>query len=255
MLRLSTIGYVILVSLISGCASQIQPVTIHPNCPSIPATTFNAVGLDAKAGAMKFGEVVTIGELSVKSDPKIISGISKSVIDDQVTHSLICAARERGELKTREQIDHAWKVARFYRTNPTSDDAMEFYKQNPFPVDPAAFQNRKSPLKVGVSADTVRQRFFQFHEEGLALVRMLDTDTIKVSPESKLKVKAWISTAQTYIESNFADPIYAHRFKNFADLPSPKIPSADALGEEWMRFRAAVMYRIVRLDQYLDKID
>ena len=113
----------------------VKTVKIHPNCPEIPATTFEKVGLDAKAGALQFGQLITVGELTVKTDPQIISGISQSVRDDQITDALICAAKERGELKTDEQIFHAWKVARFFaRTNPTPADAIEFYKQNPFPA-------------------------------------------------------------------------------------------------------------------------
>ncbi|MBX3326724.1 MAG: hypothetical protein U0223_03330 [Nitrospira sp.] len=112
-------------------------VKITPNCPEIPATTFKAVGLDARAGSLKFGQLVTVGEISIKSDPQIISGISQSVRDDQTTDALICAARDRGELKSEEQIAHAWKVARFYnRTNPTAEDAIKFHKENPFPATP-----------------------------------------------------------------------------------------------------------------------
>lgn len=133
MLRLIITGCVLLASL-TNCVQAVKTVKIHPNCPEIPATTFEKVGLDAKAGALQFGKLVTVGEFSVKTDPQIISGISQSVRDDQVTDALVCAARERGELKTSEQIDHAWKVARFYRLNPTADKAIEFHKQNPFPV-------------------------------------------------------------------------------------------------------------------------
>ena len=124
-----------LVAAFTHCVQPVKTAKIHPNCPEIPATTFEKVGLDAKAGALEFGKLVTVGELTIKSDPQIISGISQSVRDDQITDALICAAKERGELKTDEQIAHAWKVARFFaRTNPIPAEAMEFYKQNPFPV-------------------------------------------------------------------------------------------------------------------------
>lgn len=249
------VGLVLLVSFV-GCVNSLRLVKIHPNCPPIPETTFEKAGLDVTAGALQFGKLVTVGEVSVKTDPQIISGISQSSRDDQTTDALICASRERGELKTPEQIDHAWKVARFYKRNPSAAEAIEFHKHNPFPITPTASQTRKSPLKEGISADTVRKHFFQFHEEGVALVRELDKDTRKVSQETKRKVDAWILNTQTYIENNFADSTYAHRFQNFTDLPSPKIPLANSLGEEWMWFRGEVIYRIVRLDQYLlEKIE
>src|SRR5262245_34345117 len=63
---------------LTSCVQEVKTVRIHPNCPEIPATTFSAVGLDAKAGALQFGKLVTVGEFTVKSDPKIISGISQS---------------------------------------------------------------------------------------------------------------------------------------------------------------------------------
>lgn len=125
------------ITAFASCTHEVTTVKIHPNCPEIPATTFKAAGLDARAGSLKFGEVVTIGEISIKSDPQIISGISQSVRDDQTTDALICAAKERGELKSLEQIAHAWKVARFYnKTNPTPDQSIQFHRENPFPVIP-----------------------------------------------------------------------------------------------------------------------
>ena len=137
----------VLLASLTNCV-QSKNVKIHPNCPEIPATTFEKVGLDAKAGALQFGKLVTVGEFSVKSDPQIISGISQSVRDDQITGALICAARERGELKTEEQIDHAWSVARFYRLNPTPADAMKFHKEFPFPATPGRSQSSSPPRQI-----------------------------------------------------------------------------------------------------------
>lgn len=136
-----------LVAAFTHCVQPVKTSKIHPNCPEIPATTFEKVGLDATAGALQFGKLVTVGELTVKTDPQIISGISQSVRDDQITDALICAAKERGELKTDEQIAHAWKVARFFaRTNPTPAEAMEFFKQNPFPATSGKQQSQTSQI-------------------------------------------------------------------------------------------------------------
>ena len=121
---------------LTSCAHEVQMVKIHPDCPEIPATTFKAAGLDAKAGSLKFGELLTIGEISLQSDPIIISGISQSVRDDQTTDALICASKMRGELKTEDQVDHAWKKARFHREKRTADEVIRFYKENPFPKTP-----------------------------------------------------------------------------------------------------------------------
>ncbi|MEO7858881.1 MAG: hypothetical protein ABIU05_00315 [Nitrospirales bacterium] len=145
MLKKVIVGFALMAAL-THCVQPVKTVKIHPNCPEIPATTFEKIGLDAKAGALQFGNLVTIGELTVKSNPQIISGISQSVRDDQITDDLICAAKERGELKTYEQIAHAWKVARFFgRTTPTPAEAMEFYKQNPFPATSGKQLSEVSP--------------------------------------------------------------------------------------------------------------
>jgi hypothetical protein len=83
-----------LVAAFTHCVQPVKTSKIHPNCPEIPATTFEKVGLDATAGGLQFGKLITVGELTVKTDPQIISVISQSVRDDQITDALICAAKE-----------------------------------------------------------------------------------------------------------------------------------------------------------------
>lgn len=150
---------IIAVGFLTSCA-QPQPlnstVAIDPNCPEIPATTFAAVGMDAKAGALQFGKFVTVGELALKASPQLLSRISQSVRDDQITDALICAARNRGELKTQEQIAHAWTVARFYRTNSTPDLAIQFHKENPFPT--TLRTQESAPTTPSRKAETDRRR-------------------------------------------------------------------------------------------------
>ena len=168
----------VLLVTFTHCVQPVKTVKIHPNCPEIPATTFEKVGLDAKAGALQFGKLVTVGELTVKSDPQIISGISQSVRDDQITDALICAARERGELKTDEQIDYAWKVARYFRTNPTPADAMEFYKQFPFPVDSGKHLSQAS------QSPSISQ-----HSEGANSPNIVgDRNVVIITPPSEAKL-------------------------------------------------------------------
>lgn len=173
MIKQVFVGCVLVVGL-TNCMQEVKTGKIHANCPEIPATTFAAVGLDAKAGALKFGELVSVGEFRTKTTPELLSAISQSVRDDQITDALICAAKERGELKNDEQIAHAWKVARFYRTGPTPPEAMEFHKQNPFPatlgksLKPAPDAGAVAPLNwaitCGPSPDATRtpEQFFPF---------------------------------------------------------------------------------------------
>lgn len=244
----------LLLSFVS-CVHSVRLVTIHPNCPPIPETTFEKVGLDAKAGALRFGQLVTMGELTIKSDPQIISGISQSVRDDQTTDALICAAKERGELKTLEQIAHAWKVARYHRGNPSPAEVMEFHKQNPFPSAPATVQSPKSPLKEGVSADVVRRSLIQFIKEANPIVRELDKSPTTVSEDSKRNVQRWYVTVRAYLESNFSDPTFVHRFETLTDMSSLMPPlSIHPFSLEYSSIREKVVNRQIRLNQFLDKL-
>jgi len=120
---------------IMGCTGTVEYIEITPGCPKVPATVFKRVGVDAKLGASSFGKVVT-GDASLKIDPSIVSVVSEVVTDDQITEAYICSAGKRGELKSPEQFEHARKVARFYRTKPTSEVAAKFHKENPFPKSP-----------------------------------------------------------------------------------------------------------------------
>jgi hypothetical protein len=248
------IGCFLVVSL-THCVGEVKTVKIHPNCPEIPATTFEKVGLDAKAGALQFGNLVTVGEGSFKSDPRIISGISQSVRDDQVTGSLICASRERGELKTLEQINHAWKVARFYRTNPTPAEAMEFDKQHPFPTTSPTIQSPKSSLKEGVSADVVRRSLIQFIKQAHTIVRDLDKSPTTLSEESKHAEQRWYVAVRGYLESTFSDPTFVHRFETITDMSALMPPlSIHPFSTEYAEIRGRVVNRQNRLNQFLDKI-
>ena len=115
-------------------------------------------------------------------------------------------------------------------------------------------ESRKSPLKEGVAVDTVRQQLIQYMEEGMALVKDLDVDPKKVVPENKQKVNVWATKITSYVENNFVDPTYVLRLRNFSDLHPPGIPSVAPFSDEWLGYRAAVMLRLTRLNQFLDSI-
>ena len=118
-----------------------------------------------------------------------------------------------------------------------------------------AKESRRSPLKEGVSADSVRQNLIQFIEEANPLLRELDKAPTNVSEESKRNVVEWVVKVRTYLEGNFTDPTYVLRFKNFAGLPPPGVPfSVHSYNDEYLQIRASVMNRLVRLHQFLDTI-
>ena len=117
-----------------GCAGMAsKEISINPNCPSIPKTVFDSWHFDGKLGTSTFGKVVT-GDASLKVDQNVINIVSQSVQDDRLTSAMICDRVQRGELKTPEQIDHAWMVVKFFKTNPTPSQADTFFEKNPFPT-------------------------------------------------------------------------------------------------------------------------
>jgi hypothetical protein len=237
----------------SGCTHEVQMVKLHPNCPEIPATTFKAAGLDATAGSLKFGQLVTLGEISIKSDPQILSGISQGVRDDQQSAALICDSKERGELKTNEQVAYAWKAARFHRTNPTADEAIRFYRENPFP------HTTTSQLKVADArhAGSIRKLI----EEGYALKADTEQEykfhhrqpdysgkgaTLIISWTSKIQV--WKSKSISILQS--IDPILVSRFDNVQNQPYIIIGES----MRWNALNNYISARIEFLNQCLDKI-
>lgn len=243
----------ILVVFLAGCVLEAQMVKIHPNCPEIPATTFKAAGLDAKSGALNFGQVVTVGETSIKADPKIISGISQGVRDDQITDALICAAKERGELSSGEQVNYAWSVARFYnRTNPTADQAIRFHKENPFPATPRSERKGNNPqiasirklIGEGYALKDDIEREYRFHHQ---------QPNYSENEESLLKgwnskADAWKKTVLSTLQG--IDPILVGRFNNVQSSPFV------LLGEsiKWNALNNYLNARIDFLNQYLDKV-
>lgn len=115
--------------------------------------------------------------------------------------------------------------------------------------------SRKSPVREGVLLESVRRQLMDFIDEGNAIVKYLDTSPTNVTQESKVKVKTWITRTQTYLEQTFSDPAYTHRFKNFFDLPSARIPAVPSFNDEWVNYRGAVTLRQTRLNQYIDAIE
>jgi hypothetical protein len=201
----------------AGCAHEVQMVRIHPKCPEIPATTFKAAGLDATAGSVKFGQLVTLGEISIKSDPQIISGVSQGVRDDQQTRALICDSKERGELKTEEQVAYAWKVARFHRANPNSDEVIRFYRENPFPGTTSS-QRKETDTEHAV---LIRKLI----EEGYALQADIEREyqlhhrQPDYSSNEENLVQGWNGMIHAWINKTVStlqgiDPILVGRFNN-----------------------------------------
>jgi len=242
----------VLVVTFSGCAHEVYKVRIHPNCPEIPATTFKAAGLDAAVGSELFGKLVT-GETSFKLDPKIISGINQSVRDDQTTDALICASRERGELKTPEQVDHAWKKARFHRTNPTAPEAIQFYRENPFPST-TTNQRKKTDTQHAALIRKLIEEGYTLQADIEREYRLHHRQPDYSSKEENLArgwngmVLAWVNKTVSTLQG--IDPILVGRFNNARSSPTMLIGESI----KWNSLNNYLNSRIDFLNQYLDKI-
>ncbi|MDL1888126.1 hypothetical protein FBQ96_00840 [Nitrospirales bacterium NOB] len=227
---------------------------IHPDCPRVPSTAFGKVGLDAKAGAAKFGQLVTLGDMQINADPNLISAMSQTVRDDQITDALICAARKRNELTTPEQIDHAWKVARFYRMNPSPADAISFHAQNPFP-------STRKIVQQSVSNDT-RNSLRKLIADGYALKEGIEREYYMHRREKTFEanqdrlIGEWNQRAGIWHDEatrnlQMIDPIARARFSNYQGLPYFRI------GEnvKWSNLNNWLNHKLDFLNQYVDKLD
>lgn len=237
----------------TGCTHEVQKVRIHPNCPEIPATTFKTAGLDAKAGSVKFGQLVTLGEISIKSDPQIISGVSQGIRDDEQTRALICDSKERGELRTEEQVAYAWKVARFHRANPNSDDVIRFYRENPFPST-TTNQRKETDTRHAAAIRKLIEEGYSLRSEIERDYRLNHRQPDYSSKEEGLvqewkgKIQDWAKKAMYTLQD--IDPLLVSRFNNVQASPTM------IMGEsyKWNSLNNFLNARIEFLHQYLDKI-
>jgi hypothetical protein len=251
------VGILLLCVSLSGCLRGVRNTEeIHPDCPRIPTAVFEKVGLDATVGALKFGELVTLGNVTTKTDLALLSAISQSARDDQVTGALICAATKRGELTTPEQIAHAWDVARFYRTTPppTPEQVIEFHKQFPFPSNSttrrraSASQNKSAVHRLigeGYALKEAIEGEYRFHRKQNTFAANMDT----LIRGWKQRAEVWVGTVEVTL--NEIDPIVRARFKNY------RSSSGGPFGEnvEWGDLDSALNGKLNFLNQLMDRLE
>jgi len=119
--------------LILYACSTPQGSTIDElGCPKPPPEVFTKVGLDASVGSSTFGKVVT-GNVGLKITPDVVDLMSKEARNEAMISWLVCREEKNGLIKTPEQNAYAHNVARFYTTDPTPEQAIEWHKNNPYP--------------------------------------------------------------------------------------------------------------------------
>jgi len=252
----------IILAFVLGAASmncsprieKVEMVKLHPNCPEVPATTFEKTDVDMQARSLKFGELVTLGEIAVKSDPQIISGVSQGLRDEQWRTAEICAAKERGELKTPEQIAYARQVAMFVGTNPTAAEMMEFYKQFPFPLAQGVNTKGKDDPQIA----SIRRAI----EEGYAVKKSIEQEyrlhrqqnTFQANEGNLLaswngRTAEW----QRKVISTLApiDTLLVEQFKD-AHISDGLVPPNES--PKWVSVNKYLRAKIDFLTKYLDKV-
>jgi hypothetical protein len=88
-------------------------------CIPPPASTFSSVGIDMSIAQSTVGKVVT-GDIKIKSQPEVISLLSKSVSDQELRSYLRCLAINQNHY-TPEQAAYLESMSLFSVTNPTPD--------------------------------------------------------------------------------------------------------------------------------------
>jgi hypothetical protein len=125
----------VLAIIILGC--EPKPVISPPptqdtfGCVAPPPSVFTQAGVDITWAKSNFGKVV-IGDLSIKTDPKVITLVSQAASDFQITSYLECLARNRDHYNN-DQIAYLHMFNAFVSTKPTADQLATWQKDHPYP--------------------------------------------------------------------------------------------------------------------------
>ena len=122
----------LLILAVQGCGPK--PITSSSQdsgCTAPPADVFTQTGIDLEFAQSTFGKVVT-GDLSVTTNPEVVSLASQAASDERMRTYLRCLAiKEQGY--TQEQAAFLDLQAAFLATNPTPEQLMQWQQENPFP--------------------------------------------------------------------------------------------------------------------------
>jgi len=90
------------------------------------------------------GKVVT-GDIKIKTQPQVISLLSKAVVDQELRSYLSCLAQKQNNY-TPEQAAYLERMSLFSATNPTPDQFQKWQDSNPFPkntsIPPSSQKNQ-----------------------------------------------------------------------------------------------------------------
>jgi hypothetical protein len=134
MFLIKAIGMVSLLTLVA-CGPHVvknDPITSEDyGCKPPPRDVFTQTGVDIQFAQSTFGKVIT-GDVSVKTDPKVISLVSQAASDDRLRSYLRCLAINRDKY-SQAQAAYLEMAYAFAQSKPTADQWLEWRKDKSVP--------------------------------------------------------------------------------------------------------------------------
>lgn len=119
---------------INGCTPRLveypQPI---PGCP-LPPDIFKKYEADLEIASLNVGDF-TVGKIDYHHNPELIKVLSDLAREQLVIDYLVCVAKHRGEIETREQVNYLRNKLLFMQSKPapTAEQMMKYEKEHPFP--------------------------------------------------------------------------------------------------------------------------
>jgi hypothetical protein len=129
---MALVALVIVVCVLSGRVGEVDPGKVDAGCVRPPPDVFKSVGIDVKFAQSTFKKL-TLGEIDVKSDPKVLSLASQAMTDLRIQDYLKCLAIHRDKYTQEEAQYYYQLLGAFMSTRPSPDQFIEWQKKNPAP--------------------------------------------------------------------------------------------------------------------------
>lgn len=120
--------------LSTGCThsyKEIPAKSIEDICSPPSPTTFDQAGISLSFAQSTWKDFI-LGDISIESNPQIVTLTSQSVKDEQIRNYLGCLAIHRDGYNN-EQVEYQNRFMDFMATNPSTSEFIEYRKLNPFP--------------------------------------------------------------------------------------------------------------------------
>ncbi len=125
--------FVLVQGLFGGCIKQPE-ILIPPDECYLPPDVFLKYETDLEIAGLHIGDFA-LGKFNVYHKPEVINVLSELSRDHLIVNYLVCVAKKRGEIETREQAAHLRNKLLFMHSKPppTPQQIMDYDKEHPFP--------------------------------------------------------------------------------------------------------------------------